>query len=664
MLAAWLGLLLSGAALRAEDNAAIDARLSAAVKYLASDELEGRGVGTKGLNAAADYIAEQFRAIGLKTELFDGGPFQKFAMTTGSELGATNTLAITGPADKDGQPRKFELKLAESFTPLAIGGSGTFDLPLVFVGYGISGKEENYDDYAGLDVKGKAVVILRHEPQQANPHSAFNGTDPSEHAPFRRKVSNAVEHGAAAVILCDDQFEIDKQLTALRKRWQAAVDEIAAANERFKKIEKPTADDWQKHEATVEQLCQDIERYTDELEQARDPLLSFSGAGPGASEGRRLPVLACKRSTLDEVVQAALGKSLAELELEIDKGPTPHSQELAGWRVVGQTTINRHEVEVKNVVGVWEGEGPLADETIVIGAHYDHLGMGGEGSAAPGVTEIHNGADDNGSGTAVLIEVAREIVAQGRLPRRIVFIAFTGEERGLVGSARYVRNPLFPLESTVAMLNLDMVGRLSEDKLIVHGTGTAAEFDSLMDKFGQQYAFRVSKKPGGFGPSDHSSFYSAKVPVLFFFTGSHKDYHRPSDDFDKLNIEGMRRIAAMVVEIATVLAKTEARPQYKEVQDSGDLARSGGDRPYFGSIPDFAGEEPGYALTGVAKGGPADRGGLKGGDVIVQFGDSKIENLEDFDSALRKFQAGDKVPVKVKRGDKEVTLEVTLDPPR
>lgn len=245
-----------------------------------------------------------------------------------------------------------------------------------------------------------------------------------------------------------------------------------------------------------------------------------------------------------------------------------------------------------------------------------------------------------------------------------MFVAFTGEERGLIGSARYVKSPLFPIDSTVAMLNLDMVGRLENEKLIVHGTGTAGEFDALVDRFGKQLGFEITKKPSGFGPSDHSSFYAAKVPVLFFFTGSHKDYHRPSDDVEKLNVSGMRRVSELVGQIAVALAEAPARPTYLEAKGGGESLGGGGDRPYFGSIPDFAQDEPGYALAGVTKGGPAERGGLKAGDIILRLGESKIGNLEDFDSALRKFKAGDKVPVVARRNGQEVKLEVLLDPPR
>jgi hypothetical protein len=650
----------------ADDASVVERRLADSAKYLASDALEGRGVGTKGLDLAADYIAERFRQIGLKTDLFDGGPFQEFKMTVGATLGTDNRLAFIGPAADGGPaPTAVELKVGEQFNPLSIGGSGKFDLPLVFVGYGITAKDENYDDYAGIDVRDKAVIILRHQPQQSNPHASFGGPTPSKYAPFKRKISNAYEHGAAAVIFCNDEFDLEKNQKNLQKRWQTAVDDIAKQNTKFAAIARPSAEDQKQHEKEIEKLAADITRFSESLKAAGDPLLPFDSAGPDASEGRDFPVLFCQRGPMNQIVKAALNTSLDELERQIDNGPTPHSRALTGWRALGQTSVERQQVEVKNVVGVLEGDGPLAQETIVLGAHYDHLGWGGAGSAAPGAHEIHNGADDNGSGTSVLLEVARQLADRsGKLPRRMVFVAFTGEERGLIGSARYVRNPLFPLDSTVAMLNMDMVGRLQNEKLIVHGTGTATEFDALVDRLGKQDGFEITKKPGGFGPSDHSSFYAAQIPVLFFFTGSHKDYHRPTDDFDLLNVAGMRRVADLVVEMTVALAVAPERPHYQDVKGAAETLGGGGDRPYFGSIPDFSQEQPGYALTGVTKGGPAERGGLKAGDIIIQLGDSKIGNLEDFDSALRKYKAGDKVPVIVKRAAEQVKLEVTLDPPR
>ncbi len=211
----------------AASNAAAssEARLSEATRYLSSDELEGRGPGTKGIDAAARYIADQFADIGLKTRLYDGTPFQKFNMVTGTELGKTNQAALVGP-EVDGKGKRIELNLGKDFTPMAIGGSGKLDLPLVFVGYGITGRDEGYDDYAGINVEGKAVIVLRHEPQQNNPHSKFNGVKDSPLATFVRKVSNAYEHGAAAVIFCTDETEIRKRVDQRRKLWEDSIDEL------------------------------------------------------------------------------------------------------------------------------------------------------------------------------------------------------------------------------------------------------------------------------------------------------------------------------------------------------------------------------------------------------------------------------------------------------
>ncbi len=644
-------------AVRADDNSVVEQRLAESVKYLASDELEGRGVGLSGLDKAADYIAGEFVKLGLKTDLRAGGPFQKFAMTTGAARGEHNALAFAAP---DGQ--RTELQLDQGFTPLAVGGAGKFDLPLALVGYGISARDEAYDDYAGIDVKGKALIILRHEPQQDNPHSKFNGDKHSTHAPFARKVSNAYEHGAGAVLFVSDTFDLKKNLAQFESRWQTAIDQLAEAQARFKQIEKPSDDQRAKHHRSIGQLVEEIQKWQQEIVEAGDPLLSFTVAGDTGLR-REMPVMVCRRSVVDPIVRAALGKDLAAVEREIDQDLKPQSVDLAGWRAQGQADISWTQAEVKNVVGVLEGEGPLADETIVIGAHYDHLGRGGGGSAEPGSTEIHNGADDNASGVAALLEIARVLVAHNKLPRRMVLIAFTAEETGLIGSAHYVKEPLFPLDQTVAMLNLDMVGRLGGDKLIVYGTGTASGFDRLVDTLGKEYGFDISKKPEGFGPSDHSSFYAKKIPVLHFFTGTNADYHRPSDDFDKLNIPGIRRVAQMTAAIAIALSESPQRPAYLETQ-AEPFAAGSGDRPYFGSVPDFSQDQPGYALMGVTRGGPAEKAGILGGDIIVHFGDSKIGNLSDFDSALRKFKAGDRVPVLVKRGSDEVQLEVVLDPPK
>jgi hypothetical protein len=244
----------------------------------------------------------------------------------------------------------------------------------------------------------------------------------------------------------------------------------------------------------------------------------------------------------------------------------------------------------------------------------------------------------------------------------VLFAAFSGEERGLLGSAHYTANPAVPLTDTVAMVNLDMVGRLAGDKVIVHGTGTGTGLEALVDRLVATRGLEVAKEPGGFGPSDHASFYAKKVPVLHVFTGSHGDYHRPTDTAEKVNYDGLAQLADLVTDVVRELATAPERPGYIEVA-SPQFAR-GGDRPYFGSIPDFGKPGGGYAISGVSKDSPAARGGLMAGDLIIRVGESAITNLEDFDSALRKHKGGETVPVVVRRNDQEVRLDVTLGPPR
>jgi hypothetical protein len=244
-----------------------------------------------------------------------------------------------------------------------------------------------------------------------------------------------------------------------------------------------------------------------------------------------------------------------------------------------------------------------------------------------------------------------------------VFIAFTAEERGLIGSAHYVSHPVVPLEKTIAMINLDMVGRLSDDKLTVFGTGTAKRWDELLGALAEQHGFELTSRPDGFGPSDQSSFYARKIPVLHFFTGNHSDYHRPSDDSDKVNVAGMRRVVDLIEQVVVDVAEEETRPQYVAVERPNPQRRAGS-RPYFGSIPDFGRNEEGYAIQGVGPGSPAEEGGLKGGDVIIKLGDRNVGGLEDFDAALRVYKPGETVGVVVRRDGKAVTLKVTLGKPR
>lgn len=635
-------------------------RLLNDAKYLASDDLEGRGVGTEGLTTASQYIREQFAAAGLNVATIDGAPFQKFDLITSAKLGMPNNLELVGP---NGQ--HFELKLGEDYEVCAFGGTGVLDSEIVFCGYGIDAPDLKYDDFAGIDLTGKVALIMRRNPQQANEKSPFGGGHGiSRHAELRTKMQNAAQRNAAGVIVVNDPYSIRKAGSDRKNSLDKAGQNVIEAAEAFTAAD---ANDAGKQTEAKQKLVEAVNRRKGLLDAAANPkddvLMPFGYAGPGEAK-TTTPAVHITQVLADQMLKPALNRTLAELESAIDVDLKPQSAALPGWKARGAVTVERVRSDVFNVIGTIEGEGPLADETIVIGAHYDHVGRGGAGSLAPGSTDVHNGADDNASGTVALLELARRLGARTEKPaRRLVFIAFTGEELGLLGSAKYVKDPVYPLDKTVAMFNMDMVGRLQEEKLTIFGTGTSSRWDKELKDLNAERKFEFVFKPEGFGPSDHSSFYGKKIPVLHFFTGTHPDYHRPSDDWDKLNIDGIRRVADLVEAIALKTAATAERPDYIEVKGTAQMGRSG-NRPYVGTIPDFGSEESGYSISGAVSGSPADKGGMKAGDRIVKFGSHKVTGLDDFDLALRKFQAGDTVEVVVVRDKKEVTLKITLDPPK
>ena len=655
---------LIAAAARAEEQTALESRLLTGLKYLASDELGGRGVGTPGLEKAADFIRNEFSQAGLRTDLFDGSPFQPFEITLKSELGPAeqNRLVLIRPgSDSDAEQKPLSFKLGEEFNTLAIGGNIAVDAPLAFVGYGITASDAGYDDYAGIEVSGKVVIMLRKEPRQGRDQSPFGGKSPSTHAYFTNKVENAFKHGAAAVIFVNDSYGMSAAAKAAQEKWNDGLDQIVKKRTEFSEIENPTAEQAAEHQKELVDLVSEVQQLAEALKSDHDEILSVQGAG-SQTRHTNLPVFFARRALVNQAVKAAVGQDLAALEAAIDEALQPHSQLLPGWAASCESNIVKVKTTIKNVAGVLEGEGPLADETIIVGAHYDHLGEGGPGSLAPWTKAIHNGADDNASGTSALLEIARRMASREQPPaRRIVFLAFSGEERGLLGSAHYVKQPAIPIEKTVAMVNMDMIGRLQENKLTVYGTGTAESFDALVNETNKRYGFEIKKEPSGYGPSDHQSFYQAKVPVFHFFTGTHKDYHRPSDDSDKVNVDGMAKITRMVGDIVESLADREAAPKYVQIKRK---PRVGGSRPYLGTVPDLTRDVEGYALLSVTDDGPAARAGIKGGDVIVRFGDRRIGSLDDIDRALREHKPGNKVNVVVQRDGEEIELTVKLGRPR
>ena len=615
---------LAGSVAQGADDAYISpsqARLKADVTFLAADAQEGRGPGTKGIEVSADHIAAAFAAAGLKPAPGGEEFFQPFSIRGEAKVKGEPTLTFAGP---DGKSIK---ATDQDFTPLAIGsGADLTDVPLVFVGYGITAKDESkgldYDDYAGLDVKGKAVLVLRREPQLNDENSKFAGKQTTSFATFNHKATNAYQHGASAVLFVNDFAS---------------------------------------------------------LQGNADVLLRLNGAG--SEQNSPIPFVMLTRAKADSLLEAAGQPKLEVIEKAIDSDLKPRSKPLEGWTLAASIAIGREGLMTKNVIGVLEGAGPHADETIVVGGHYDHLGSGGltSGSLAPFSRNIHNGADDNASGTALVMELARRLASRpDPLPRRIVFMAFSGEERGLLGSRHYVEHPLIPLDKTVMMINFDMVGRLDDKSaLTMVGVGSTPGLEEIVKALGADASFNVKLVKGvsdGFGGSDHESFYNKGIPVLFPFTGLHTDYHKPSDDTERINFPGMLRIADFGELLLLDIARRQLRPEFVAAATAPANPHGGGAPggngaadpgrigvgAYLGTIPDYGAEDKGVKLSGVGEGSPAAKGGIKGGDVIIGFAGKPISSIYDYTDSLARGKPGDEVEILVKRDGKEVTLKVTL----
>ncbi len=601
--------------------------------YLAGDECEGRGIETKGILKAGQYIADTFRKAGLKPGGTDGY-FQPFEIGGPTRLGSPNTLDLAGPND-----RKLDLKYGTDFTPTGMTASGKKTAGLAFVGFGITAEKLGYDDYAGADMKGKFVIVLRRTPRADQADNPFDKDD-AMHAALVGKVQNAVKHEAAGVIFANDST----------------------------------------------------------YGKADDPLMDFRYQG-GSAAG--FPVLQVKRAVVDKLL-GTVDRKLADVEQAIDKELKPRSLALPGWTAAAEVTVSRTTYPTRNVIGVAEGSGPLADETVVVGAHYDHLGRGEPGSLGgpQGRGKIHYGADDNGSGTCGLLELARRFGAmKGRVGRRVVFIAFSGEERGLFGSIHYCKEPTFPLDKTVFMLNMDMIGRVTEveddaklarvaavagsavgsevpgavarrDRLVVYGTGTAPGMDQLVTEVNKAFDFKLIRMPTGTGPSDHDSFYRKHIPVLFFFTGTHRDYHRPTDTPDKINLAGLKKVADMAEVFLTHFATATERPKFLATRGGwSDPTEERQPRvsrpaaPRLGIMPgNYEAQSGGVLVEDVTPGGAAEKGGVKAQDVVIEIAGKPVKNINDYMAVMAGQKAGVPIEVVVMRKDRKVTVKVVPQP--
>ncbi len=497
---------------------------------------------------------------------------------------------------------KNSLKLNQDYVPFSFSATGAVSGPLVFVGYGASASEFAYDDYAGTDVKDKIAVILRYEPSGFAAKSGNQGM--TTHAQLITKAINARNHGAKAVVLANGK-----------------------------------------------------------LGDNEEDLLTRFGSVSGP-ENTGILIVHVKNAVVEEWFKAA-GKSLADVQNHINGATKPDSFEFPeSIQLSLRVDIENTRATVNNVLAYLPGK---TEEYVIIGAHYDHLGRGNFDSLAPAqIGQIHPGADDNASGTAGVLELARLFAPlKGQLQRGILFASFAGEELGLLGSAEWVKEPTLPLEKAVAMVNMDMIGRIKDSRVYIGGVGTGSTFKSELEQAQSKSNFKIEYSAGGYAASDHTSFVTKRIPVLFLFSGLHSDYHKPSDTWEKINPEAAARLLDLVSSVGLQLANAAEKPAFVSVVEdtphSGTPGGGGGYGPYFGSIPDFGQTENGVRFSDVKPGSPAAKAGFQAGDVLIQFGDKPIKNLYDFTDALRRSKVGEVVPVTVLRDGKPVTASVKLE---
>lgn len=391
---------------------------------------------------------------------------------------------------------------------------------------------------------------------------------------------------------------------------------------------------------------------TGPLHRVEDTLLRPTAHGP--TPNMKILCVQISQHLADRLLSPT-GKSLAVWQKSLNDTRKPNSFVIPEMTISLEVDLVQEQKQCRNVLAYLPPSIPSTEELAVVGAHYDHLGLGGETSrAAKKYGEIHPGADDNASGVAGTLELARYFSGRRQhLKRGLLFANFSGEELGLLGSSAYVKTPFRPLAKTVAMINLDMLGRLNQNVLIVNSTDTSPQWEPLLDRRNQTYAFTLKKMPGGFTSSDSSAFYKENIPVLFFFTNLHEDYHKPSDTWDKLDYPGMAKVVSLVADVTEHLVSTDNKITFTRSKQVQEGAKKNVMRVYTGTIPEFGVNVDGYQIAGVQPDSPAEKAGLQKDDIIIKVGAKNIHNIYDYMASLKTLKAGDKVEFVFRRADKQ-----------
>jgi hypothetical protein len=556
-------------------------RIQRDIAWLADPAREGRGLGTKGLTASGEYIEQRFAKLGLLPAGQQGTYRDNFEVAKHVVVGPESSLELAGKTVE-----------ATSFQPLAFSAQGKVSGELLLAGYGVVAKELKVDDYRGLNVKGKIVVVRRFVPE-TKPFA--QPLEQRRYGDLWYKAVTAHMAGAAGVIVVDAPVAPPND-----KKWKAP------------------------DEAKFPELIRE----------------NYGDAG--------IPVVAVKRAAFEATLKDL--EAHKKLTASINVALTYEKQ--AAFNVIGRIAANVPAAE------------KLPGE-LVIGAHYDHLGYGGVHSLTPESNAPHLGADDNASGTAGILEIARALKSSAKLKQDVLIMAFSAEESGILGSSHLVHEPPpgLDVKKFRAMLNLDMVGRLRDNQLTVLGAKTATEWQGLVTAACERARVECALSSDGYGPSDQTSFYAAGVPVLHFFSGSHTDYHKPSDSADRINAGGAAQIATLVADVAQAVTDLPGPLTYQQVAPEAPKGDVRSFNASLGTIPDYAGpgDGSGILLAGVRPGSAADKGGLKRGDTLIGLGKTELKSLHDFMFVLNGSKPGQTVTARVKREGKVLDLQVTFE---